>query len=197
MTTTTTDKKLDNDNPDHISWLFSQASTRAASFGITGVTYTLTQGVVKNIIPAIASTNAIIAAACVLEAFKFATTSAPYLNNYMMFTGNDSVYTYTFEHEKRPDCPVCGGEARTMDFNPAETVQDLVDRLGELADLQIKKPSLSIGGKPLYYQAPPQLEEATRPNLEKKIRDVCNQGDEITVTDARLPFTLGIVVRFS
>ena len=31
------DKKLDNDNPDHISWLFSQASTRASTFGITGV----------------------------------------------------------------------------------------------------------------------------------------------------------------
>ncbi|SJX66402.1 related to ubiquitin-activating enzyme [Sporisorium reilianum f. sp. reilianum] len=191
------DKKLDNDNLDHISWLFDQASTRAASFGITGVTWNLTQGVVKNIIPAIASTNAIIAAACVLEAFKFATTAAPYLNNYMMFTGNDSVYTYTFEHEKRPDCPVCGGEARTMSFSKDDTVEQLIEQLGELADLQIKKPSLSLGGKPLYFQAPPQLQEATRPNLHKKLAEVCKEGDEITVTDARLPFTLGIIVNFS
>ena len=188
------DKKLDNDNPDHIAWLYDQASTRAASFGITGVTWNLTQGVVKNIIPAIASTNAIIAAACVLEAFKFATTSAPYLNNYMMFTGNDSVYTYTFEHEKRPDCPVCGGEARTMAFGADDTVERLIEQLGDLADLQIKKPSLSLGGKPLYFQAPPQLEEATRPNLQKKLSEVCKDGDEVTVTDARLPFTLGIIV---
>ncbi|KAJ1024109.1 hypothetical protein NDA16_002948 [Ustilago loliicola] len=191
------DKKLDNDNPDHISWLYEQASARAGNFGITGVTWNLTQGVVKNIIPAIASTNAIIAAACVLEAFKFATTSAPFLNNYMMFTGNDSVYTYTFEHEKRPDCPVCGGESRPLTFSAEDTLQDLMDQLAELSDLQIKKPSLSLAGKPLYFQAPRQLEEATRGNLEKKLRELCKDGDQVTITDARLPFTLAVVVKFA
>ncbi|KIK08179.1 hypothetical protein K443DRAFT_672666 [Laccaria amethystina LaAM-08-1] len=191
------DKKMDTDDPEHIGWLYKVAATRAQDFKIEGVTWSLTQGVVKNIIPAIASTNAIIAAACCNEAFKIATSSAAYLNNYFMLIGTDGVYSYTFEHERRDDCPVCGGEALEIVIAPDFTVEQMIEMLVEKQDIQIKKPSLSTPTKQIYLQAPPQLEEATRPNLEKKVSDLVPPGGEITVTASTLPFSLSLRVTYS
>lgn len=192
------ERKLDNDDPEHIAWLLEQAQARAQQFGIQGVTWSLTQGVVKNIIPAIASTNAVIAAACTQEAFKIATNSNPILDNYMMYTGNEGVYTYTFKHEQRPDCPVCGGESRGFVVEKHAKFERVLEMLRDLQDLQIKRPSLaSARTGPLYFQAPPQLEANTRPNLEKTCGELLETGDELTVTDAGLPFQLTLKVRFA
>jgi ubiquitin-activating enzyme E1 C len=179
--------KLDNDDPEHITWLYRKALARAQEFNITGVTYSLTQGVVKNIIPAIASTNAIIAASCCNEALKLATNSNPTLGmdeNYMMYSGDDSIYTYTFKHERKPDCPVCGNTARDLDINPDWTLQEFIESLSVRAEAQLKKPSIRAEGSSLYMQAPPALEQATRKNLDKKMRDLITDGQEVGITDS-------------
>lgn len=62
---------------------------------------------------------------------------------------------------------------------------------------QVKKPSLSAGAKKIYFQAPPQLEQATRPNLEKKVSDLVAEGGEITVTATTLPFSLSLRVNYT
>ena len=58
------DCPVDGDNPEHIMWIMNRACARAEEFNIpTGpIDFRKTQGVVKNIIPAVASTNAVIAA---------------------------------------------------------------------------------------------------------------------------------------
>lgn len=74
-------------------------------------------------------------ASCCNEAFKIATSSAAYLNNYMMYIGTDGVYSYTFEHERRKDCPVCGGEALRVDVDSEWTVERLIEYLVERQDM--------------------------------------------------------------
>jgi ubiquitin-activating enzyme E1 C len=49
----------------------------------------------------------------------------------------------------------------------------------------------------LYLQSPPQLEEATRPNLLQKMSTLVEEGDEVSVTSASLPFSLNLKIRFS
>ncbi|EXJ57115.1 ubiquitin-activating enzyme E1 C [Cladophialophora yegresii CBS 114405] len=180
---------LDTDNPEHISWLYSTALKRAQEFNIPGVTYSMTQGVVKNIIPAIASTNAIIAAACCNEALKIATSCAPFLDNYMMYTGDSNesgLYTYTFAAEKKDDCPVCGNLAQTITIDPEWTLEEFLASLAERAEAQLKKPSIRTEAKTLYVQAPKSLEEQTRPNLQKKMGELVSDGEEVGVSDAAL-----------
>ena len=77
----------------------------------------------------------LILASCCNEAFKLITTSQPYLNNYMMYTGNEGLYTYTFEHQKKPECPVCGNERVAMEISREITVEEFIEYLKEKPDM--------------------------------------------------------------
>ena len=188
---------LDTDDPEHITWLYQKALARAQEFNIPGVTYSMTQGVVKNIIPAIASTNAIIAASCCNEALKIATSCNPFLQNYMMYSGDEGVYTYTFETEKKEDCPVCGNLARDLRVNPSLTLQEFIDSLGERAEAQLKKPTLRTEERSLFSQFPPSLREQTAPNLSRKISELVVDGEEIGVSDPAFAISFKYKLVFS
>jgi len=191
-------KKFDADNPEDMKWMYDTALKRSEEFNIKGVTYRLTAGVVKNIIPAIASTNAIMAAAEANEAFKIATNASGYLNNYMMFNGVTGVYTYTFEYEKKESCPVCGTTETTFQVSPSIKLEEFIDLLREDPRYQLKKPSLRTPGKSLYMQAPKPLQEATKSNLEKTMGELVEDGDLLDITDPTLPsIAVNIKIRFT
>ena len=75
---------IDGDDVQHVQWIYEKALERAQHYKIENVTYRLTQGVIKRIIPAVASTNAVIAAACTTEVFKIATSCFAPMKNYMV-----------------------------------------------------------------------------------------------------------------
>jgi NEDD8-activating enzyme E1 len=82
-----------------MKWIYQQALERAKQFSIEGVTLMLTAGVVKNIIPAVASTNAIVAGMCVHEAFKCLTFCSQKLDNNHQIFGNYSLYSSITKYE--------------------------------------------------------------------------------------------------
>jgi ubiquitin-activating enzyme E1 C len=181
---------IDGDNPDHIKWLFEVAEARAKKFGIRGVTYRLTQGVIKNIIPAIASTNAIVASACTNEALKLATLMYSEMKDYMFYNGNEGIFTYTYENERKPSCPVCRS-LRAMKFvcDKSETLGDLVHRIPNsklfklhLGDAVLGDSYSVMGEKNFYNSDVPNLEKVLRPNLSKKLEELgIEHGDELTI----------------
>lgn len=59
------------------------------------------------------------------------------LNNYWMLIGTDGIYSYTFEHERKPDCPVCGGEVMNVDIGKDWTVERLIEWLTEKQNVYV------------------------------------------------------------
>uniref|UniRef100_A0A8C2XK53 NEDD8-activating enzyme E1 catalytic subunit n=1 Tax=Cyclopterus lumpus TaxID=8103 RepID=A0A8C2XK53_CYCLU len=176
---------LDGDDPEHIQWVYQRSLERAADFNITGVTYRLTQGVVKRIIPAVASTNAVIAGK---------SAYIP-LNNYMVFNDVDGLYTYTFEAERKENCSACSQVPLDLHFSPSSKLQEMLDHLTESASLQMKSPALTATvegkNKTLYLQSVASIEQRTRPNLSKTLKELgLSDGQELAVADATTPQTM-------
>uniref|UniRef100_A0A4W6FE28 NEDD8-activating enzyme E1 catalytic subunit n=1 Tax=Lates calcarifer TaxID=8187 RepID=A0A4W6FE28_LATCA len=186
---------LDGDDPEQIQWVYQRSLERAAEFNITGVTYRLTQGVVKRIIPAVASTNAVIAAACATEVFKIASSAYIPLNNYMVFNDVDGLYTYTFEAERKENCSACSQVPLDLRFAPSSKLQEVLDYLTESASLQMKSPAITATvegkNKTLYLQSVASIEQRTRPNLSKTLKELgLTDGQELAVADVTTPQTM-------
>eukprot|EP00644_Phytophthora_capsici_P003626 jgi/Phyca11/510634/fgenesh2_kg.PHYCAscaffold_64_\ len=178
------EKKLDKDSPEHMQWVHQAAKERAEQFGIAGVTYSLTLGVVKNIIPAVASTNAVVSAMCVSEALKAMSYCSRLMNNYHMHMGATGCYSHTFQYDRKADCVVCSSQQKTLHVDAdATTLQQLIDQLcGD--DFRLLKPSISSSNANLFMQGPPALRAATSPNLTKPLRELVKDGEHLTITDA-------------
>jgi len=144
------------DCEEHMRWVFDKALERANHHGISGVTYQYAQGVVKNIIPAIASTNAIVSAACVIEVLKIVSMCSTGMNNYMMYVGSGGVYTHTVAYERDPDCPICS-PGLPLYVRPAMTLQETIDAMlkDEAIGSRVSAPSVSHGADNLCGPSSP------------------------------------------
>uniref|UniRef100_A0A8D3E2U1 NEDD8-activating enzyme E1 catalytic subunit n=1 Tax=Scophthalmus maximus TaxID=52904 RepID=A0A8D3E2U1_SCOMX len=168
---------LDGDDPEHIQWAYQRSLERAAEFNITGVTYRLTQ------------------AACATEVFKIASSAYIPLNNYMVFNDVEGLYTYTFEAERKENCSACSQVPLDLHFAPSSKLQEVLDYLTESASLQMKSPAVTATvegkNKTLYLQSVASIEQRTRPNLSKTLKELgLMDGQELAVADVTTPQTM-------
>ena len=192
---------LNGDNPEHLAWITKVASDRAAEFNISGVTLKLVKGVIKNIIPVVASTNAIVAAACALEALKIATLCAggsatngsP--TNYMMYSGSEGCHTNTFNFARTEDCAICADEPLPKKiWLPANIhLQDVLERLQSEPDLQLRAPSIRTDAGIIYMKNHP----SATANILKPFRDLLGSDNAFTVTDPSMcASSMNVVVQW-
>jgi NEDD8-activating enzyme E1 len=188
--------KLDKDSPEHMRYICENAIGRAKAYNITPLPdYMLTMGVVKSIIPAIASTNALIAAACCNEAFKMISFSSQSMNCWHQYMGATGVHSLLIQYQKRTACPVCSGKSVHIRLDP---------RLSSLGDLKalLKNTPYSFGdcsfrtaAATLYMNKPASLRKATEKNLAQKLSDLDVQiGTEIYVTSEKLKNHLIVIL---
>lgn len=94
----------------------------------------------KNIIPAVASTNALIAATCVNEAFKLITLAGQTLDNFYLFIGDAENGAFGTREQvgRKPigGCLACRQLRKTLTVKSDKTLSEVIDEeMRENADL--------------------------------------------------------------
>ena len=192
------DVPLDADNPDHVEWAFRQAQQRAHEFEIGGVDLRLTQGVLKRIIPAVASTNAVIAGSCALEALKLASNISRPMQNYLNFSNVDGICFSVVNLERDPECLVCGNnQALTYQVAHSQTLNQFIEELKQ--KYHLRNPSVKTSDSLLYEinALIPQMEQQSRANLRKTLSELKMREDsELLVADESLLKPILLRIKF-
>ena len=169
---------FDKDDEDTLDFVAASANLRSIIFGIEPKSKFDIKQMAGNIIPAIATTNAMTASLCVLQAFKVIKGELKKAKMVFLERSAQRVINSEAVRPPNPDCSVCGVVSTKLVVDPAHaTLKDLVEgvlrsQLGYGEEFSINS---DIGT--LYD---PDLED----NLEKKFSDLGVNADSfLTVID--------------
>ncbi|CAL5413536.1 unnamed protein product [Camellia sinensis] len=145
-------KTFDPDVPEHMQWVYSEAGAVAVATDATDSeaeakpgagdagAEAAVVGVVKTIIPAIASTNAIISAACELETLKIAFGCSKHLYNV------EGLHTKVTEFVKDKDCLV-RGPSILVELDTSVTLRKVPPVLEEMTRSNLDLPFFDLMDK--------------------------------------------------
>ena len=185
------EKIFDDDNDELMLEVVDLANAHAKEYGLPfTIDLRFARKVIKNTVPAIASTQAIVASICCTEALKLVSDCAPFLcnkvdpdidnnpYNYVNFDGNSSYVGANFnaiKYNRIKNCSVCQDNFPKIKYNPDETVADFLKRLE--TDINFPNATSLIVGKQTIAST---LLESNQVNLSKKMGEFgIHVGDQI------------------
>lgn len=183
---------VDGDNEEHIKWIINEAKKHAKEFNIdeNEITEKFAKGVVKNIISAIASTQAIIAAACATEALKLITQTGPNINNNFLYIGNAAcgLFGNHFLFEKDKNCLACSLKYDKIGVDKTTTIKELMEKVRN--NLNYPVTSLRTADTTIYMPAIP----STMQNLDKLVSDLITKDDVVIATSKERKEPLAFII---
>jgi ubiquitin-like 1-activating enzyme E1 B len=173
--------EFDKDDATAMEFVTAAANLRAAVFSIAMESLYACKGIAGNIIPAIATTNAIVAGFQVLEAFKVVAASKPvaeackvtYCNR--MWNVRGVLLESSHLHPPNPQCYACSQQIVELAIDTKQTpLRDMVDKVLK-KKLGVNEPTISIGANTIYEEGE-DAEESLAVNLPKLLVDLPGGG---------------------
>lgn len=154
---------FDKDDEDTLDLVTAAANLRSDIFDISAKSKFDIKQMAGNIIPAIATTNAMIAGLCVMQAFKV--MRGEYFRAKMIFLNRGDISAGQVD-QPNPDCAVCGVAMSRIEIDPTRaTLSDLVNGVLKM-ELGYGEEITVMNEKGPVYD--PDMED----NLEKKLEDL-------------------------
>ncbi|KAK4189817.1 putative ubiquitin-activating enzyme E1-like protein [Podospora australis] len=171
---------FDKDDEDTLDFVAASANIRSSLFGIGRKSKFDIKQMAGNIIPAIATTNAIVAGLCVMEAFKvlkgqYSQAKEVFLTPF----ASARLLASDKPREPNPDCPVCGVfQTRVYVDLSRATLNDLVEDFLKL-QLGYGEKDISVSNEVGILYDPDETD-----NLDKKLSELGIKSDSfLTITD--------------
>lgn len=173
---------FDKDDEDTLNFVVATTNIRSFIFGIPVKSKFEIKSIAGNIIPAIATTNAIVAGFASLTSLKLINDSVPeetqILNSSAMFISgsSDRFLMKASLIEPRPSCPACSITRGVLNIDLSTTFGELIDKLVEKYGYS-DEIAISVGSKLIY-------DIDFDDNKDKTLRELnVVYGDHLNITD--------------
>jgi ubiquitin-like 1-activating enzyme E1 B len=158
---------FDKENKDIVNFVFAAANLRAFNFNIQSISRFKAKEIAGNIIPAIASTNAIISAAQCIETIKIILKQNDNLRN-LNLTNSRAIRSLSALGEKNSNCLICSTQTQCLNLELKLANFRLIDFINTfvVGHLLMNEFSINSNGR-LLYEKNNDLDEEDIEDYEK------------------------------